>query len=1214
MKRGIIIYFLNFIIIFCSTISGQDMLEKTKNQIKSPQLSDIIRYGNMPIAKNAGRIDLSVDIAQIKDQDFDLSVSIRYNSAGFTPAKNSGNVGLNWSISNIGVITRDIRGIPDDYYRRYSAGEYKQLQSGFLYFVKNKDRYNPADIMKNPNAFINIRNFNSNLLELRNVKLKETEEFCRTIIEVESDIYNFNFGDYRGQFVINYDGSVSVRSDNGKKIEVILDDYNYQDFTTTNKTHSSIKIRTDNGYTYYFGGSLDAMEYTLSSVVDYKNLAWPAFVKNFIYNSPAVSAFYLYKIVAPNGRELNIKYRSGKHHYFSSNHYGGWSKLIDDNCYEEVKEELSNFSFSVNWFDDNFASFYPQTAIRGGGPLEYAKHLAWNNPRKSLSLTKIALIKSITTDFQQIEFVYSGIEKPMFSEKTQNMIPEFCLNAGAMLKEVNTYCNYKKIKYSKFEYEYKGEHPRFFLKFIDQSNSGRYKFQYNVPYLPDPLTKRIDHWGFWQGLEFGKEPISLIPKLKRFNFHFAANNIVEKDLREPSEKDFDVSLLKKIEYPTGGSTTFVYEPHDYSKVVKRTSLHGFLPALEDEEGIAGGARIKYTIDESNNKREIKEYVYEAAPFVSSGILTNKVYYHHIDQVIQSSYQQTSCETRGDDYVPAKLYYVIPELYAYFKSSSGFNLVSFDTDHVKYSIVEERKFNILIPDSIWSISFTPASYNDAHKSKMKEVTVQDLSELWTIKYSSGVTVFIMDAFNLMQKFSFSKPGIEKLNLSAHKLGLKKGKTYQVYIICDKDESGGFASVEVQYPRDTKMLNERIKSYFSDYGTHPDIFNGAIVNDNKNDLPVSDQSLYALNFFRRPSDMSFKRGLLLREEVYNRENKLRLVTENNYRAFAMNSNKGIVLNQHIRTRMLMPDFVIVPILPSESCLMQENGFFCMGFSYQLIPFNTSPYLLNSRSITDYRSEDNAVKIIEHYTYDDSGFLLKSKEIENSDGLNFSTQYIYSSELGTEPYQTMTKRGITSALVVESELMSDKSGSSVTPKSKTTYNYALNEVIENAGTANARKTNFPIIAGIERCIGDNKSEMRDQFVKYDSFGNPLYHIKDGSIHTVILWSYIGKYPIAMIENATYDEVKNALDGSILEDISLMRIPDIDKINNLRIRLPSAQVYTYTFKPGVGISTITNANNITTYYLYDTGGRLSEVYEIKDGKKIILQSNEYHYVNENN
>jgi uncharacterized protein RhaS with RHS repeats len=51
---------------------------------------------------------------------------------------------------------------------------------------------------------------------------------------------------------------------------------------------------------------------------------------------------------------------------------------------------------------------------------------------------------------------------------------------------------------------------------------------------------------------------------------------------------------------------------------------------------------------------------------------------------------------------------------------------------------------------------------------------------------------------------------------------------------------------------------------------------------------------------------------------------------------------------------------------------------------------------------------------------------------------------------------------------------------------------------------------------------------------------------------------------------------------------------------------VTTYTYKPLVGISSVTDSKGLTTYYQYDTFNRLEVV---KDSNGKILSQNQYHY-----
>lgn len=102
-----------------------------------------------------------------------------------------------------------------------------------------------------------------------------------------------------------------------------------------------------------------------------------------------------------------------------------------------------------------------------------------------------------------------------------------------------------------------------------------------------------------------------------------------------------------------------------------------------------------------------------------------------------------------------------------------------------------------------------------------------------------------------------------------------------------------------------------------------------------------------------------------------------------------------------------------------------------------------------------------------------------------------------------------------------------------------------------------------------------------------------------------------IARIENASYDEVCQALNGQTPEAISLQNAPDMELINALREKLLEARIHTYTYQPLVGMLSMTAPNGETMYYEYDSAGRLQEKYRLENGVRKIIEHTEYHYVN---
>ena len=143
-----------------------------------------------------------------------------------------------------------------------------------------------------------------------------------------------------------------------------------------------------------------------------------------------------------------------------------------------------------------------------------------------------------------------------------------------------------------------------------------------------------------------------------------------------------------------------------------------------------------------------------------------------------------------------------------------------------------------------------------------------------------------------------------------------------------------------------------------------------------------------------------------------------------------------------------------------------------------------------------------------------------------------------------------------------------------------------------------------------GTGAYENRLKFVNYDSFGNPLYISKDNADNIVYLWSYNYQYPIAEIKGITYSDVTGKIAESTLNSIAAKGEPtdtDMNTINSLRNSLPNALVTTYTYKPLVGMATMTDPRGVVTKYDYDSFGRLNKVTQADK----TIEYYDYHYKN---
>jgi YD repeat-containing protein len=113
--------------------------------------------------------------------------------------------------------------------------------------------------------------------------------------------------------------------------------------------------------------------------------------------------------------------------------------------------------------------------------------------------------------------------------------------------------------------------------------------------------------------------------------------------------------------------------------------------------------------------------------------------------------------------------------------------------------------------------------------------------------------------------------------------------------------------------------------------------------------------------------------------------------------------------------------------------------------------------------------------------------------------------------------------------------------------------------------------------------------------TFTAPLKNLTNQK-YILSYWKLEGKWQYVISEI-------NVNDGTCLINIPATSISPIDEV---RFYPANSQMETYTWKPGVGVTSVTDPNNRTNYYEYDGLGRLTGV---KDEDGNILQHNEYNY-----
>jgi YD repeat-containing protein len=183
--------------------------------------------------------------------------------------------------------------------------------------------------------------------------------------------------------------------------------------------------------------------------------------------------------------------------------------------------------------------------------------------------------------------------------------------------------------------------------------------------------------------------------------------------------------------------------------------------------------------------------------------------------------------------------------------------------------------------------------------------------------------------------------------------------------------------------------------------------------------------------------------------------------------------------------------------------------------------------------------------------------------------------------------------------------------------TANYeVVSPIVKHVTSVSSQSTPMIYPLSVDTKTGTNPYETQLNFNNYDGNGNVVSFAQKDGVKEIYIWSYNGNYPVAKIINGNYSTIESALGGAdALKNFFNTSAPSDEYVRNFLAPLrnySSTSVYIYTYKPLVGMTSMTDPRGVTTYYEYDTAGRLKEAYMIANSVKKILQTYNYHYKNQ--
>lgn len=1050
---------------------------------QSPNAASLAIYSDYPVSHYTGVPNISLPLYEIQIDDFTLPITLSYHASGIKVNQEASWVGLGWSLSAGGTISRTVKCVDD-----FSPNS-TYIEEGYYYApeVAGADKSIPL-YPGNPSTFY--------IFTYSGIYLK---------MDSEPDIFFYSFPGGSGKFILDKSrGAVLFDKKENIKVEVIAN---------TAKTDHHFVLTDMQGRKYIFDREEEITQYSQSGHLNHNYTDFnskrdtDAIIDN---EEKYTSSWNLSKIILPNQREILFRYE-----------FEQLITLAQESCRK-----------------------YTIPRLNGSIEAECIRYSKSKSRQRNLRLSQIewdgGKVEFIPLNRQDVNGTTRALNSIRIYDKNNNLLKGFkfeydYFNNNTTEEKAYVFKRLKLNKVKEVRYVTNTNGTRSFIPL----NNG-YSFNYFEGSMPAKNSKNTDHWGYHNGSNYGEDyyasiayyPYVLSGATKTSNLNY-----------------LQIGTLKEIVYPTGGKTTYTYEENTYEQ-----SYWSSLPPKDPVRYIA-----------VNN-----EYTgwncYEAP-------LSNSITFKLTSKKGVKFYM--SAENCTD---------LLDRTYSYEDYNNPIGRLTRTDGN---SFTRNLLCPVIAPESIGGVGrfysrettyyLDPGEYKFEARTPPRDVFVE-----WTItgagdlEYSSTQITESKKGGGLRISQIKTEDKIRKFAYTGGKLLIEPKSHFS-----DVYPSGNGVLGESREANSIVQLSEPKLALSS-------LANGHSIGYNQVEEFIAEgneKSRVLYTFYNEP------------EEEYSDEERPGMPTFLNF----YNGLPKSVRYYSNNTLLQQTDYSY----ESEKSQRIEAFIFdpayvsARNYHYQI------EWIRKKEEITQtaYRQQGEDAYTIRRYSYNPYHRLASEKLFFDQDETEWrEKRYFYASD-----YQDAISQSMTDAHMIGMpiETISLTKEGAVTHGKRTVYKNTLNMLLSDK--IQTLKASQPLSITSYR----NAYTSEVYFNKYNRKGKPI-QMNDNDIYVVYLWSYGNQYPIAEIKNANYQQVIQALGwtDNYLEELAEKLSPssqDWAKIQSLRTTLPGAAVSTYTYKPLVGVTSITDPAGAVIYYDYDDFGRLKNSYRKENGNKQILQ--QYHY-----
>jgi YD repeat-containing protein len=1134
----------------------------------SPEAAALAKYADIPVSLYSGTPAIGIPLYELTERNLKLPISLSYHGSGNKVEQVATRTGLGWTLNAGGVVTRVVRGWPDEHPTR-----------GFL--VLRTQFSKVSDIVTLPND--------------SETKFETYDAMASDCKDGEPDLFYFNFAGYSGQFMYDWDGTIKILSGNSIKIEPLS--------RGTGDYFTGWTITVDDGTQYKFSKP------EFSDVVPGTPTSPGCDRLKELSDKQMPQSWYLEDIFSADAL-ANIHFT-----------YEGYTQFTET--------------------DGLITEVYDLMRFQNGTPL---------NPGHYTVKTSYAgqNVKTITTTSGQTTITFDHASQPrtdVYSDEARTSGTNNNYPLGRM--RVANAANRPIVNWD-FGYSYVT--GRLTLESVTETTGAvakpPYKFTYDGSIPGDINSTEVDHWGF-----YNSNPGSMLPATA-VHIPFSPQN--EKQPlpggdRSPDPDRVHAGMLKEIIYPTGGKDVLTFESHDYSfqqheEILVTDIIHNTVNSGAPVAGVREDSQT-FVLHEATDLQ--LDYSFSFAEANSNithhgGGTKNPAVYLYYDNGSRTTdlfHLIPSINTDNFGNGTTVIYGAFPGTYTL--TAVGYDDVVFENDE---GITHNNGVNSASIRASWNTTAGPPrteirqgggvrikqivrSFNNGNPDKVTRYDYR-MVEDGKVK-SSGSLLEAAQIYEMMMQYA--KPSEIAPNSNGYDL---------------EDRF-------IRFSRNHTALGTTQGSHVG--YSQVTVFEGANGENGKSvyhyDSPREVGDFIELDIpFPPAQSFDFERGLLLDETVFSASGDTVRYVKNDY-SFNVLDISGLKVGWRYPGTG--------PTGPGENLMAR----------YAPGPYvNTLGYSrLTATHEKLFSTGAPALETVTTFSYNESTHKqLTQKSVVDSKGDTFVTSYKYPLDYSTPsaPISRMRSAHIDN-VPVETLTWKVGTGSQVFLLAGLKTNF----VIDHAGNSALPQTRYgaaisdPVATSDPYGLASTLYEPRLVIGQYDNFNNPLQSATPDGKTTAYQWGYTNTLLVAVAENASsanmfYEGFED--DGSATTaqqrtgkkskslsastySIPSNRLPQAggDYILSYWVKEGSAWTYqekpfngyttgaiatnsitgylddvrlypkgalmtTYTYEPLAGMTSVTDAGNMTTYYEYDDYGRLRYV---RDNDGNIVQSIDYQY-----